>query len=275
LPGRKSPSCGQCRERLLPVRQIVDQRILLLPIDADIGRRSDLYAVGENGERHRTVGGRTSPCRPARTRLTSRGAIGPVPGRRGTPGVALKLCHKVDEFRASLISMSGTSRRFSIWMYSTSTGLRIIRTVADVTSVMGLSDYRRVRTGLGCVLRTEPMAPYQLRRTVLAIVLAVSVVAVLGYLLGSQYLESRRFAREQALKSHLFLMRDAIDKYRAETGKCPASLQAMVDARYLRAIPTDPFTSSSTEWRYDGAQVCDVKSVSVQLAKDGSRYADW
>jgi general secretion pathway protein G len=113
------------------------------------------------------------------------------------------------------------------------------------------------------------------RRTVLAVALAASMVAILGFFLGSTYLESRKSAREQALKSQLFRMRDAIDKYRAETGRCPASLQAMVDARYLRGLPADPFTESSASWHYAAGPICDVKSASLQQAKDGSRYADW
>lgn len=103
----------------------------------------------------------------------------------------------------------------------------------------------------------------------------MSVVAVLGYLLSSKYLESRSYAQERTLTSRLFLLRDAIDKYRAETGKCPASLQTLVHARYLRDVPADPFTESSTSWHYAAGPICDVKSASVQRAKDGSRYADW
>jgi general secretion pathway protein G len=108
----------------------------------------------------------------------------------------------------------------------------------------------------------------------LAIVLAVSIVAVLGYLLGSKYVESRTFARERALKSNLFLMRHAIDEYRARTGQCPASLDMLVNAQYLRGVPSDPLTRSSASWHYSASD-CDVKSGSLEQASNGSRYADW
>ena len=41
-------------------------------------------------------------------------------------------------------------------------------------------------------------------------------------------------------------MRDAIDQYYADKGKYPESLEALVSESYLRAIPKDPFTNSTT-----------------------------
>jgi len=112
------------------------------------------------------------------------------------------------------------------------------------------------------------------RQAVLAGILAMLVIAVFGYLVFARYIESRTYAREQALKSDLFLMRDAIDDYRARTGRCPDSLQTLVNAQYLRGVPTDPFTRTSTTWRYSEND-CDVKSSSTEQASNGSRYGDW
>jgi general secretion pathway protein G len=112
------------------------------------------------------------------------------------------------------------------------------------------------------------------RQALLAGILAMLVIAVLGYLLHARYSESRTYGRERALKSDLFLMRDAIDEYRARTGQCPVSLDTLVNAQYLRGVPTDPFTRSSASWRYSAAD-CDVKSTSPGQASNGSRYADW
>ena len=50
-------------------------------------------------------------------------------------------------------------------------------------------------------------------------------------------------AKEAALKSDLFLMRDAIDQYYADKGKYPDSLDALVSESYLRTVPKDPFTN--------------------------------
>jgi general secretion pathway protein G len=115
------------------------------------------------------------------------------------------------------------------------------------------------------------------RLIVLVATLAVVVVAVL-YLLRSGYTASAGYAKETALKSNLFLMRDAIDKYASENGKCPDSLKALANDRYLRAVPVDPMTGSASTWQFSqdaNRSGCDVKSGSPQQARDGSRYANW
>ena len=94
------------------------------------------------------------------------------------------------------------------------------------------------------------------------------------------------YAKEAALRSDLFLMRDAIDQYYADKGKYPESLQALVTESYLRAIPRDPFTNSSDTWTTTAADpqpgqlssqtgVYEVKSGSDLTGSDGTRYADW
>ena len=41
-------------------------------------------------------------------------------------------------------------------------------------------------------------------------------------------------------------MRDAIDQYYADKGKYPASLDSLVSDGYIRKIPDDPVTKSTT-----------------------------
>ena len=106
------------------------------------------------------------------------------------------------------------------------------------------------------------------------------VVLVLAALAFLQYNSSVVYSKEASLKSQLFVMRDALDQYLADTGKCPESLSQLVAGKYLRGVPVDPFTRSSTTWKFTLRQtergtVCDVKSTSPRLAKDGGRYADW
>lgn len=55
-------------------------------------------------------------------------------------------------------------------------------------------------------------------------------------------------SRDEALKQNLTAMRGAITRFRADTGHYPASLSELVP-KYLRAIPSDPFTQSSETWR--------------------------
>ena len=91
--------------------------------------------------------------------------------------------------------------------------------------------------------------------------------------------------RESTLRSHLSMMRIAIDNYTLDKEWPPQSLQNLVDAQYLPAIPTDPFTESKdwvcevgemdlgSEFRPRG--LYDVHSRSNKLAADGSRYDRW
>ena len=114
---------------------------------------------------------------------------------------------------------------------------------------------------------------------VMVIVITLAGIATIGY--GTAMTRSR----EAVLKEDLFRMRDAIAQYFADRTEYPASLEALVSERYLRTIPDDPFTESSTTWQtvmadYDPANplsqgIYDVHSGSVGLAIDGSPYAEW
>jgi general secretion pathway protein G len=77
-------------------------------------------------------------------------------------------------------------------------------------------------------------------------------------------------AEETVLKDDLFQMRKLIDQYTADKGKLPANLEALVENKYLREIPTDPITHEA-KWDEklgedpndkDGGQgLVDVKST--------------
>lgn len=118
----------------------------------------------------------------------------------------------------------------------------------------------------------------------LLIVLAlISILAAMGVV---QYKNGVRHTQESVLKTDLFRMRDAIDQYYADKGKYPESLQTLVSESYLRAVPRDPFTTSTDTWQTvpaepDGSSITtaagifDVKSGYEGTAMDGSRIADW
>ena len=81
------------------------------------------------------------------------------------------------------------------------------------------------------------------------------------------------------------MMRIAIDNYTLDKEWPPQSLQNLVDAQYLPAIPTDPFTGNKdwvceignmdlgSELRPHG--LYDVHSRSNKIAADGTRYDSW
>jgi general secretion pathway protein G len=77
----------------------------------------------------------------------------------------------------------------------------------------------------------------------------VIVMAMLGLLLSlalPQYMAALERGREQVLQQNLATMREAIDKFYGDTGKYPDKLEDLVTARYLRAIPPDPYSEAPT-----------------------------
>jgi general secretion pathway protein G len=119
----------------------------------------------------------------------------------------------------------------------------------------------------------------------------IIVFSLIGILVGlglPQYQTAARRAREAVLKEDLFQFRKLIDHYFQDKGKYPASLQSLVDERYLRTIPVDPMTQSGTSWvevretpsmddltSMENLGVIDVKSGSEANSLDGTPYNTW
>jgi len=102
---------------------------------------------------------------------------------------------------------------------------------------------------------------------------------------GSISRNSLQKLRESTLRSELSMMRIAIDSYTLDKEWPPQSLQNLVDAQYLPAIPTDPFTQSK-DWVCEigdmnlGSELrprglYEVHSRSNKTATDGTRYDSW
>lgn len=110
------------------------------------------------------------------------------------------------------------------------------------------------------------------------------VLAIIGTLLSiaaPRYSGSADRARETVLKENLATLREAIDKYYGDTAAYPGSLDDLVAKRYLRRVPVDPVTDSTTTWMVlpppEGKKgaVFDVKSGATGKARDGTAYADF
>ena len=122
--------------------------------------------------------------------------------------------------------------------------------------------------------------------TLIELMVVIALIMILATMALVQYRNSVTSAKEATLKSQLFIMRDSIDQYYADKGKYPDSLQTLVSESYLRAMPRDPFTTSSDTWQTVPAEpesgattaaagIFDVKSGSEGTGLDGSRHADW
>ncbi|HCT61747.1 MAG TPA: general secretion pathway protein GspG [Acidobacterium sp.] len=112
------------------------------------------------------------------------------------------------------------------------------------------------------------------------------IIAILTAIAVPRFTAAIQNAREAALKEDLHVMRDAIDAYTMDKGKAPQSLDDLVQAGYLRAIPTDPMTHSSQTWVTDSSDtlmdvneeqsgIDDVHSGSDATGSNGKPYSSW
>lgn len=141
--------------------------------------------------------------------------------------------------------------------------------------------------------------------TLVELIVTVAILAVLA----SAAVPIARFQikrqKERELRYDLWMMRDAIDKYKdaadrgafqtkVDSQNYPPDLQTLVDGvdiqgkkvKFLRHIPVDPMTGS-TEWglrsmqddpksdSFGGQSVFDVYSKSPGTGLDGTKYTDW
>jgi general secretion pathway protein G len=117
--------------------------------------------------------------------------------------------------------------------------------------------------------------------TLIELLVVMAILATLLSIAAPRYFASVERAKEAALKTNLRVLREALDKYRADTGRFPESVQQLVDARYIRDVPPDPITDSSSTWvvssHPDGQTpgVYDVHSGAKGTGIDGTSYASW
>src|SRR5216684_7109855 len=90
--------------------------------------------------------------------------------------------------------------------------------------------------------------------TLIELMVVISLIVVLAGMGLVQYRNSIVRSKEAVLKKDLFEMRDAIDQYYADKNQYPATLDALVSDGYMRGIPEDPFTRSTTTWTTDPAE---------------------
>jgi len=116
--------------------------------------------------------------------------------------------------------------------------------------------------------------------TLVELLVVLAIIATLLTLAVPRYFQHVERSKEAVLRENLATLRDAIDQYHADKGAWPESLQALADARYLRAVPQDPVTESSETWIVEpppegGTGVYDVKSGVEGVGRDGQPYGDW
>lgn len=114
--------------------------------------------------------------------------------------------------------------------------------------------------------------------TLIEMLVVMTIVALLLTLALPRYFASLDRSKVTVLQENLRVMRVSLDKFYADKGHYPEDLNELVERKYLRSIPVDPFTDSSQTWiavpsaDADQHGVADVKSGAQGSGSDGKAY---
>ncbi len=117
--------------------------------------------------------------------------------------------------------------------------------------------------------------------TLIELLVVLGIVALLLTLAVPRFFPSIDNAKETILADNLRNTRAVIDQYYADTGRYPESLEQLVEKKYLRSVPVDPITESSTTWLIvppDDATkgtVYSVRSGAPGSGRNGKPFSDW
>lgn len=117
--------------------------------------------------------------------------------------------------------------------------------------------------------------------TLVELLVVLSILALLLTLAVPKYFTSIEKAKDATLKQDLNTLRESLDKYYADNGQYPKTLDDLVEHKYIRKLPVDPITEKTTTWIFTPPEpplegdIYDIHSGSKGVAKDGTRYEDW
>lgn len=117
--------------------------------------------------------------------------------------------------------------------------------------------------------------------TMIELLVALAIVGLITAIAAPRYFSNLDRAKEDVLKEDLYVLRDAIGKFYADRNRYPDTLQELVEEKYLRKLPADPFTQSPNSWVVVPAEdpsmgvVVDVRSGAPNRGRDGTWLKDW
>lgn len=122
--------------------------------------------------------------------------------------------------------------------------------------------------------------------TMLELMIVITIILILLGMGVGQYQQSVLRAKESVLMQDLVVMRTAIDQYTIDKQVAPQSLEDLVAAGYLRAVPVDPLTKAA-DWRTETCDtllspdqtdigICNVRSNAGGVSPfTGTAYSSW
>src|SRR2546423_7775722 len=143
----------------------------------------------------------------------------------------------------------------------------------------------QIRTG-GPTLRKRRGELFGAGFTLIELMIVITIILILIGMAAQRYDKSVQHAREATMKQDLWVMRQAIDNYTLDKQATPQSLEDLVQAGYLRKVPTDPMTGTA-DWvpQFDsvvlsaeqsGTGMIDIHSNSDKVSPfENTPYNEW
>ena len=124
--------------------------------------------------------------------------------------------------------------------------------------------------------RGEPMKKSK-GFTLIELLVVLALIAILAGVAVPLYMDRVQDAREVLLKQNLHETRKIIDQFYRDKQRYPKTLAELVEAKYIRDVPVDPFNQRKDAWTLvtQNEGVVDLRSSSSGTARDGSAYVSW
>jgi general secretion pathway protein G len=116
--------------------------------------------------------------------------------------------------------------------------------------------------------------------TLIELLVVLAIVALLLTLAVPRYFPTIDSAKETILIDNLRNTREVIDQFYADRGRYPDSLEQLVEKKYLRTLPVDPITDSSTTWLVvppedaTKGNVYGIRSGAPGTSRNGTPYSE-
>lgn len=118
--------------------------------------------------------------------------------------------------------------------------------------------------------------------TLIEMLTVISIIGILASIAVPSFQKRIIRAKEASLQNTLFVLRDVIDQYYGDNGHYPEALDDLVNKNYIRSIPNDPFTGSSSTWilitvdsEENSTCIFDIHSGSYKISLNGVPYNEW